>query len=154
MFKKTFVLILLLITSSCGYEAINSQKNLGNYNFSIKELALKGDRTINIKIKEKLNRYVTNEKDKEFILNISSITEKIILAKNNSGSSTSFKITITLAVTVLVDDILKNNLVLSKNFNYNNIDNKIDLERYEKEIKFNLTENLIDDLIFKLSNIR
>ena len=39
-------------------------------------------------------------------------------------------------------------------FNYNNISNKFDLKRYEREIKINLAETVTDKLIFKLSNIQ
>ena len=48
----------------------------------------------------------------------------------------------------------KNNLQLIEDFNYNNIDNKFDLKKYEREIINNLTETSVEKLIFKLSNIR
>ena len=37
MQKKIFLYLLLLLLSSCGYEAIYSQKNNINNNFSINE---------------------------------------------------------------------------------------------------------------------
>ena len=48
----------------------------------------------------------------------------------------------------------KNNFVILENFNYNNISNKFNLKRYEKEIKKNLAETASDKIIFKLSNIQ
>ena len=94
MFQKKIILLLLLLLSSCGYEAIHSKKNSINYDFSISELSFIGDRTINLKIKEKLNNYTQSKKDKDFILRTSSTSEKIILAKNTAGDATSFKIII------------------------------------------------------------
>ena len=38
-----------------------------------------------------------------------------------------------------------------ENFNYNNILDKFDLKKYEREIKNNLAETASDKLIFKLS---
>ena len=154
MLKKTFTLILLLFLSSCGYEAIHSKKNSSNYNFSINELTLVGERDINLKIKDKLNNYTLTKKDKDFMLNISSAADKVILSKNISGDPTSFKSTIVINVEVIIKNNFKNNLQLVESFNYNNISNKFDLKRYEREIRNNLAETAIDKLIFKLSNIQ
>ena len=68
MLKKTFTLFLLLFLTSCGYQAIHSKKNSINYDFSIRELTFIGERGVNLKIKERLNNYTLNEKDKKFVL--------------------------------------------------------------------------------------
>ena len=91
MFQKKIIFLLLLLLSSCGYEAIHSKKNSTNYNFSISELSFVGDRTVNLKIKEKLSTFTKNKNDKDFILKISSNSEKIILAKNIAGDATSWQ---------------------------------------------------------------
>ena len=154
MLKKTFTLFLLLFLTSCGYQAIHSKKNSINYDFSISELTFVGERDVNLKIKEKLNNYILNEKDKKFALRVSSASERLILAKNITGDPTSFKNTVIINVEVLVEGNLKNNLQIIESFNYNNNTNKFDLKKYEKEIKNNLAETVTDRLIFKLSNIQ
>ena len=154
MFQKKIILLLLLLLSSCGYEAIYSLKNSVNYNFSVSELSFVGDRRINLKIKEKLNNYTLDKKDKDFILKISSTSEKVVLAKDSAGDSTSFKNIISIDVEVLVNNKFKNNFVILESFNYNNISNKFNLRQYEEEIKNNLAEIATDKLIFKLSNIQ
>ena len=154
MFQKKIIFLLLLLLSSCGYEAIHSKKNSINYNFSINELNFTGDRKINLKIKERLNNYTQNKKDKDFIIKVSSTSEKIILAKNVAGDATAFKNTISINVEVLMNNKLKNNFIIIESFNYNNISNKFDLKEYEAEIKKNLAETATDKLIFKLSNIQ
>ena len=154
MLKKAFTLIFFLFMTSCGYEAIHSIKNSINYDFSISELTFVGDRKINLKIKEKLNNYTLNEKGKNFILKISSSKEKTVVAKNMSGNPINFKSAIIVNVEVLMKGNYNNNLQLVESFNYNNIDNKFDLKRYEREIENNLAETITDKLIFKLSNIQ
>jgi hypothetical protein len=153
MFQKKIILLLLLL-SSCGYEAIHSKKSSVNYGFSVSELSFVGDRTVNLKIKEKLNNYAQNKKDKNFILKISSTSEKIILAKNAAGDATSFKNSISINVEVLMNNKFKSNFIILESFNYNNISNKFNLKKYEREIKGNLAETVSDKLIFKLSNIQ
>ena len=154
MFQKQIILLLLLLLSSCGYEAIYSKKNSVNYNFSVSELNFVGDRTVNLKIKEKLNNYAQAKKDKDFILRISSTSEKITLAKNTAGDATSFKNSVSINVEVLMNNKFKSNFIILESFNYNNISNKFDLKKYEEEIKNNLAETASDKLIFKLSNIQ
>ena len=108
MFKKKIIFLLLLLLSSCGYEAIHSKKNLVKYNFSISNLELIGDRNINLKVKEKLNNYmIIDERDKIFTLKISSTSERLITAKNIAGDATSFQNTIVLNVEVSMNNNFK-----------------------------------------------
>ena len=154
MFQKQIILLLLLLLSSCGYEAIYSKKNSVNYDFTVSDLSFVGDKTVNLKIKEKLNNYVYGKKDKDFILRISSTSEKIILSKNTAGDATSFKNSVSINIEVLMNNKFKSNFVILESFNYNNISNKFNLKKYEEEIKNNLAEIASDKLIFKLSNIQ
>ena len=144
----------MFLLSSCGYEAIHSKKNSVNYIFSINELSFTGDRKINLKIKERLSNYTQSKKDKDFILRISSTSEKIVLAKDTAGDTTAFKNTISINVEVLMNNKFKSNLGIIESFNYNNISNKFDLKNYEDEIKNNLAETATEKIIFKLSNIQ
>ena len=154
MEKKIFTFILLIFLSSCGYEAIYSVKNIKNYNFSISKLSFIGDREINLKIKQKLNNYTQEIKDINFILIITSKSEKIILVKNAAGDSTNFKIEITVNIDVFNKEKLKSNFIITESFNYDNNSNKFELKNYEKEIKRNLADIITEKLIFKLSNIK
>jgi hypothetical protein len=154
MLQKQIIFLLLLLVSSCGYEAIHSKKNPVNYHFSVSELNFIGDKTINLKIKQKLNNYTQSKKDKDFILKVTSTSEKKILAKNIAGDATSFKNTISINVEILMNNKFKSNFIILESFNYNNISNKFNLKKYEVEIKNNLAEAASDKLIFKLSNIQ
>tara|TARA_B110000037_G_scaffold74347_1_gene89167 strand:- start:115 stop:582 length:468 start_codon:yes stop_codon:yes gene_type:complete len=155
MIKNFFTLLLFLFLSSCGYEAIHSLKNSDKYvDFSINELTFEGNRDINVKIKQELYKYTLNKKDKNFVLRISSISEKVVSAKDSAGDPTSFKNTIKINVEVLMDDDLKNIIQITEDFNYNNISNKFELKTYEREITNNLTKIVSNKLISKLSNIR
>jgi len=153
MFKKILIPILLLFLSSCGYGAIHSKKNSINYDFSISKLTFTGNRKVNIKIKERLNSYTLNEKDRNFALKISSGTEKVVLAKDIAGDPTSFKFTIKINAEIIKNDNFKDKFNIVESFNYNNTANKFDLEQYEREIINNLAETATEKLIFKISNI-
>ena len=154
MQKKIFLLLVFLLLSSCGYEAIYSKKNFLNYNFSISKLNFVGDRDINLKMKEKLTNYTLDKKNKNFKIKIYSTSVKSVAANDTTGDATSFKNTVVVNVEVSKNDKLKNSFGMSESFNYNNNSDKFSLKKYEREIKNNLAETIADKLIFKLSNIQ
>jgi len=154
MQKKIFTLLLFLFLSSCGYEAIYSKKNSKNYNFFISKLNFAGDRDINLRMKERLNNFTFNEKNKNFSLKISNSSTKEIAAKNTLGDAVTFKNTIATNIEVSMNGKFKNSFVIVESFTYNNNSNRFNLKRYEKEIKNNLAETITDKLILRLSNIQ
>ena len=122
MKKKIFTFLLFLFLSSCGYEATYSLKNRVKYAFTISELNLVGDRQINLKIKQLLNPYKNPKikEDKNFVLNISSDSEKIITTKDAAGNAVKFKNEITVKVQVLLDEENTQKLVIIEDFIYDN----------------------------------
>ena len=154
MKKKIFTFLLFLFLSSCGYEATYSLKNRAIYAFSISELVLTGDRQINLKIKQLLNPYNNPkiEEEKNFVLNISSSSEKIITTKDAAGDAVKFKNEITVKVQVFLDKKNTSNLVIIEDFIYDNNSNTFDLRAYENQIKNNLAEAAVDKILFKLAN--
>ena len=154
MQKKIFSFLFLFLLSSCSYEAIYSKKKILNYDFSISEINFTGDREVNIKMREKLNNYTINKKNKNFKVDILSFVTKAVSAKNISGDATSFKSTVSIKVDLVMNNKLKNNFIISESFNYNNNSNKFNLKTYEKNIKNNLSETITEKLIFRLSIIK
>ena len=154
MQKKIFSFLFLFLLSSCGYEATYSKKNLLNYDFSISEINFTGDREVNVKMKERLNNYLINKKNKNFKVDILSIATKTVSAKDISGDATNFKSAVYIKVDLVMNNKLKNSFIIRESFNYNNNSNKFNLKTYEKNIKNNLTETITEKLIFRLSNIK
>ena len=154
MLKRVAIIFIFFLTTSCGYEIMHSKKKIINYDFSIKDITLTGDTYINLKIKQKLNSYILNQKNKVFDVKINSTSNRTVLARNIKGDPTSFKNTITINVKIMQKEKLKKTLQLKKELKYDNKLNKFDLNRYERELKSSLTATMMDELIFKLSNIQ
>tara|TARA_B110000037_G_scaffold200408_1_gene240989 strand:+ start:1260 stop:1724 length:465 start_codon:yes stop_codon:yes gene_type:complete len=154
MKKKISTLLLLLILSSCGYEAKYSSKNIKNYNFSINKINFIGDRVLNIRIKGILNSYTQSVSEKNFILEISSESEKVTTAKDSAGDPTNFQNVIRVRVSVFINTELEENFLISENFSYKNNSDKLELESYEREIKNNLAELASEKIINRLSSIQ
>ncbi len=154
MLKRIAVIFIFLLTTSCGYETMYSKKKIINYDFSIKDITLTGDTYINLKIKQKLSSYILNQKNKVFDVKINSTSNRVILAKDIKGDPTSFKNTIIINVEVMQKEKIKNTIQLKRALKYDNKLNKFDLNRYERELKTSFTDTMMDELIFKLSNIQ
>jgi hypothetical protein len=154
MLKRVAIIFIFFLTTSCGYETMYSKKKIIDYDFSIKDITLTGDTYINLKIKQKLSGYILNQKNKVFDVKINSTSNRTVLARNIKGDPTSFKNTIIINVKIMQKEKLKKTLQLKKELKYDNKLNKFDLNRYERELKSSLTATMMDELIFKLSNIQ
>jgi outer membrane lipopolysaccharide assembly protein LptE/RlpB len=154
MLQKNILIILILLTTSCGYEAIYAKKNSVNYDFSISSINFEGDRNVNLRIKQELNNYMLIKKNREFNLDIKTVEEKIILAKDTAGDATNFQNTVNVNIKVFIGNKLLKNIEIEKNFKYKNITNKYDLGNYVRELKTNLAETIAEELVIKLSNIQ
>ena len=153
MFKKKILVVFFLLTTSCGYEAIYSKKNSVNYGFSISSINLEGDRDVNLRIKQTLNNYISNKNNKKFDLDIITINEKIIIAKDTAGDPTNFENTTNVNVEVFIEGKFKKKFVIKESFKYKNISNKFDLKTTERNLKINLAETIAEELVLRLSNI-
>jgi outer membrane lipopolysaccharide assembly protein LptE/RlpB len=154
MLKKNILIVLFLLTTSCGYEAIYSKKNTENYDFSISSINFEGERNVNLRIKQKLNNYILTQKNKKFDLDIKTEGNRVILAKDAAGNATNFENIIKVNIKVFIGANLKENIEIEKSFKYENIANKYDLGNYERELRTNLAETIAEELVFKLSNIQ
>jgi len=145
-------MIVLILTTSCGYEPIYSKKNLIRYsNFSINELKLSGDRIANQKIKQLLYNYSNTQKKQNFDLNLVTSFSKSIIAKNEKGDATLYDLELTLDVQAInLSNDKKINLKLSENFKYDVNEDKFILRNKEIEIKQNLSETTIQRLLTRL----
>ena len=72
-------------------------------------------------------------------------------SKNSKGQTTSYR------STVMVDLIIENNSLIIKNknfiktFDYNKTDNKFDLVKYQIEIKNNMINKIIEEMVIYIS---
>ena len=154
MLKKNILIVLFLLTTSCGYEAIYSKKNTENYNFSISSINFEGERNVNLRIKQELNNYILTQKNKKFDLDIKTEGKRVILAKDAAGNATNFENIVKVNIKVFIEAKLQKNIEIEKSFKYENIANKYDLGNYERELRTNLAETIAEELVFKLSNIQ
>lgn len=153
MIKKTFLIILIVFgLSSCGYTPMLSQNN--NFSFNIVDLELLGDKTINNFLEKKFKQYSNNSSNKSYKISINSSYQKIIVAKDSTGNATDLKLISTIDVTYSLYNESKNQekkVSFSESITIKKNDNTFDQNNYERSVLNNLSQLLLNKLVFYLS---
>jgi len=153
MIKKIFLLILIVFgVTNCGYTPMFSQNN--KFDFIIVNLELVGNRTINNFFEKKLKQYSNNSSDKKYKILIYSDYEKINVAKDSTGNVTDLKLISTIDVTYSLEQESKNEekkISFSESITIKKNDNTFEQNNYERSILNNLSQQLLNKLVFYLS---
>ncbi len=153
MIKKIFLLILIVFgITNCGYTPMLSQNN--KLDFIIVNLDLVGNRTINNFFERKLEQYSNNSSDRKYKILIYSNYEKIDVAKDSTGNVTDLKLISTIDVTYSLEQESKNEekkISFSESITIKKNDNTFEQNNYERSILNNLSQQLLNKLVFYLS---
>tara|TARA_B100000161_G_scaffold261980_1_gene231109 strand:+ start:420 stop:875 length:456 start_codon:yes stop_codon:yes gene_type:complete len=150
--KKIFLVILILLLNNCGYTPIYSSKDS---NFKIVNLNSNVNNSLTNYIKNSISVFSNEDSDKK--LNISfNLKENVsVILKDSKGDPAKNRLTITVDVSLF--DTSKNLVAsnsFSESFQYNIDDNKFNLKQYEKNLKFSLIEQISQQIIEFLTNVK
>ncbi len=154
MFKKIFyVIIISIFIQNCDYEPIYSKNE--KFAFTITELEFSGDKDINNYLRKNLNKFTKVNTDKKFSLYIDTSFSKSSLAKNKSGNTTDYKLTLGLNLKLKHQEKGKNEMkheeiYFTENFIITKNDSTFEQTNYENLMKNNLTEILLNRVIIYL----
>ena len=146
------IISLFLLTTSCSYKPIFSERN---YNFQIDQLNLSGDKDINRVIDRKLTmiRKSQNLDKKKFSIIIYSNKNKKIISNDSKGDPLKFEINILVDYEILENGKIILEREIEKSNIYNNKSDKFELDQNEKNIITNLSEEISDNIISSIINL-
>ena len=137
------------LLSQCGFTPLHLNKT--NVNFSISDIKIEGDRTINNYLKTYLNQYQNNDNEKTFTIEINTLYEKKTLSKDKSSKITNYELIATSSFKVYSKSKLIKEIIISEKKNMNNDDDKFEEQKYERIIKQNfalvMSNKLATDLL-------
>tara|TARA_B100001057_G_C22471598_1_gene802876 strand:- start:108 stop:545 length:438 start_codon:yes stop_codon:yes gene_type:complete len=137
------LLIIFFLISACGYQPLYIKKN----EIFFKEITLLGDKKINRKIisSTQIKKDENISTNNEIILE--SKIDIITTSRDSKGQPTTFKSL--LNVNLIIKENGKNIKVktFNESFDYNNITNKYDLSVYQDDVRDNLINKIVEDLI-------
>lgn len=148
---KRFILITIFLNLllQCGFTPLHLNKT--NVNFSISDIKIEGDRTINNYLKTYLNQYQNNDNEKTFTIEINTLYEKKTLSKDKSSKITNYELIATSSFKVYSKSKLIKEIIISEKKNMNNDDDKFEEQKYERIIKQNfalvMSNKLATDLL-------
>lgn len=149
--KNIFIiLIILLITSGCGFKVVNQSKLI---NYSISEIKTTGDKRINYKLKNKLSSSFKNNKNIKVNLFLNTKKNKKSKEKNIQNKITKYEIKI--IVKAKLKDINSNNLkslTITESGDFLVANQHSQTLENEKKLISLLTDKLVDKIIQRLSN--
>ena len=146
---KKFLLIFIFLLSECGYQPIYISKNLNDLEFF--KITLEGDADINRKVVGSLSFKENNLQDSLNSLLIKSSYKIIETSKSSKGQVESYKSQIILNFIITDGNEVVNSKNFSKEFSYNIKDNKFELIRYQNEVKDNLIDKIVEDIILYMN---
>tara|TARA_Y100000389_G_C17436346_1_gene505771 strand:+ start:187 stop:633 length:447 start_codon:yes stop_codon:yes gene_type:complete len=146
---KKILIFILFLTTACGYQPIYLGKNKIDYNFE--KITLIGNKQINKIIVNALNiksNDTAEAKDEVILISSVNISET---SKNSKGQVATYRTTVKVNFKIKDNKKFIKDKDFSKSFSYNNLENKFDLVKYQKDIENSLTKKIIEELIIYLN---
>ena len=144
------IFLIMILLNNCGYTpryAVNK-----NVNFTIDLIEITGDREFNNFLKSKLTRYKKNKDNnkKNFKLNLNTEYKKNIKSRDSTGSVEKYELVIIVNAIVQSELIEPKKLIFEEKFNMNKFEDVFEEKNYEKTIKENFSDLILDRIIFYL----
>ena len=149
--RKILIIFSIIFLHSCnGYQPIFKTQEA---NFFIAKITNITQDQISNQIRTSLKPYTKNNNNQPLILELESKKNEKILSKDKKGNPVVFELKIETNVKIIFEDKSQKEFKFSKKFNYNNQSNKFELKQYKDNIEKNLTNEIFENLIFKLRSI-
>jgi len=148
MNKIILIFIALFIISGCSYKPILVDKK---NDITFENISSENKSKIDIILKKNLLERSSNTNKNSYDLYFSTKDEKEIVSSNENGDPTVFKIKIVTNYSLSQNDkiIFTNKIV--KQVNYNNINDKFELLKYEENILDNLLRNISLEILTSIT---
>lgn len=150
--KKNLLIILLLLLNSCGFTPIYSSKD-SNYNI----ISFKKNINNNLTsyIQNSISALSNENASKSLNINLNFAEDISVILKDSKGDPSRNRLTVTIDISISgVNENLIASNVFSESFEYNIDDNKFNLKQYEKNLKFSLVEQITQQIISFLANVK
>ena len=147
------IFLIILFLNNCGYTpryALNK-----NVNFSINIIELKGDREFNNSLKSKIAKYEKKDVNKK-IYNLSLTTKynKNVKSRDVAGLAQEYELVITVDAIIKSELIDPKKLIFKEQFNMKKFEDAFEEKNYEKIMKENLSDIILDRIIMYLFQLQ
>ena len=148
---------ILIFLNNCGYTPRYAKNK--NVNFTINIVEFSGDRDFNNFIKSKLKRYSKDDdvNKKNYKIKITTGYDKKISSRDSAGLTKEYELTIAVNFLIIAEGTeekeITEEVTFKENFTMQKMSDSFEEQNYEKIIKENFSDIIIDRLIFYLYKI-
>ena len=146
--KKLLFIIIIFITS-CGYQPIYLKNDLKNIEFY--KINTEGESEVNSQILNSLSLKENTSNKKLAELTLSSFFKVEEISKNSKGQTETYRSSISVVLKIIKNKNKLKNKIFSDEFTYNKKDNKFELIEYQENVKNQLVNAVIEDIILFLN---
>ena len=151
--KKIFLILIISLLTSCGYEPLYINK--GDFLKNIGNIEKVGNEIVNRRIITLIGIKADSASSQPHTLKLDSNKDKVIATKDISGNVKAYKISIKIKVSIINNN--ENSKILkSKEFNstfiYNIQEDKFQMSQDIRNIENNLIESVSEKIIIYLNS--
>jgi len=148
MISRLF-LVFFIFLSACGYQPIYTS-TISENKFS--EIILSGEREISERIKN--SSLILEDKNNKNLdkIEINTVYNIEETSKNSQGQIETYRSTLNIILLITNKDEVKNNVNFTKNFDYQNRNNKFELINYQNNIKNSLINEAVKEIVIFLNS--
>ena len=146
---KKILIICLFFIANCAYQPIFLNKNLKNFEFN--KIITEGEKRINEQVINSAGIKGNGFDDSlnELLLITTFNVEET--SKNSKGQVQSYRSIITINVIITKNKKIIKRKKFSDQFSYNKKDNRSELIQYQNEIKENLVDKTLEEIVLFLN---
>ena len=149
--KKIILVLIFLLLNNCGFTPLYSSKNS---NFNVISIEKNISNNLTNYIQNSISVLSNENSEKNFKINLDFLEDITVILKDSKGDPKKNRLTISVNLSLFGED---QNLItlkeFSESFEYNIQDNKFNLKQYEKNIKFNLVEDITKQILVFLASV-
>ena len=146
--RKISIIILIIILSGCGYNAV--YKNLDSQKIKLEISNVSGNEDFNKLLMMELNQHIKSNQGELYKIEINTNYNKIDYTKDATGKATEFELSLIAKFNVEHNGV-KKEITLNDKFYTDALENKFEQKKYENTILKNFASSIKDQLIFRLS---
>jgi len=148
--QKFITIIFILLFSNCsGYQPIFDSSGL---TFYLKDIKIEDDTFVSRLLSKRLESLKKDTNNKPLMIKLKSFKKDNVISRDDKGDPSIFELVIEVTVE-LVNETQKKNFLLKEAVNYNNNQNKFELEQYKKTLINSLTNRIAEKIILNLKEI-
>ena len=150
--KKIYFIALIFFLNSCGFTPIYSSNES---NYQIISFQKNVDNSLTNYIQNSIYVLSNEKSEKSFKITLEYEEEISVILKDSKGDPKKNRLNIIINLFIFNEnDNLISSKEFSEDFEYNIDDNKFNLRQYEKTIKFNLVEDITQQIQVYLADAK